>query len=163
MDRDVLLINRNLDVTLSLVTAIKGDTGNILGQAGGANDTAACISRKLFGPAGDYEDCQGQATPAASQGNRGIVAPGRLSLPSDTELSPDQTTPPPPADPGAPVPAPEQGQPLPLPLPELPKPPRPLGDVIDRLLPGLGQDGIRPGGQPPGDLLERLLPGLGLR
>ncbi|MDQ4072176.1 MAG: hypothetical protein M3088_04790, partial [Actinomycetota bacterium] len=71
IDLDVLLINRNLDVTLGLANAIKGDTVNILRQARGANDTAACIDHKLFGAAGDDGDCQGQATPTASQRGRG--------------------------------------------------------------------------------------------
>ncbi len=145
------------------MAAVKGDTGNILGQAGGANDTAACISRKLFGQSGDDGDCQGQATPAASQRSRDI-SPSQLQSPQELQdLIPDET-PPPSSDPGlpdpVPAPVPEQGQPLPLPE-QLPETPRPLGDIIDRLLPG--QDQVRPGGQPPGDLLERLLPGLGLR
>ncbi|MDQ4049356.1 MAG: hypothetical protein M3131_08270, partial [Actinomycetota bacterium] len=68
VDRDVSLINRNLDVSLNLVTAVKSDTGNILGQAVGAHDTAACIDRKLNGQAGGDGDCQAQGTPASARG-----------------------------------------------------------------------------------------------
>jgi len=60
-----MLINTNLDVTLSLVTAIKGDTADILVQAVTAHDTAACIDRKLFGTNGDDGDCRGQPNVAA--------------------------------------------------------------------------------------------------
>jgi len=175
IDTDVRLINTNLDVTLSLVTAVKGDTGNILVQAGGANDTAACIDRKLFGQAGDDGDCQGQATPAASQSQaRSSVSP--LRAPEDLKgFSPgDLTAPlpkvappagaPAPAPAPTPAPAPEQRQRLPLPdqLPDLPT--QPLDDVLEGL-PDLGQG--RGQGPPdvrrPGDLLEQLVPGLGQR
>ncbi|HEV2127369.1 MAG TPA: hypothetical protein VGR22_01990 [Thermomicrobiales bacterium] len=60
IDTDVELINENLDVSLNLVTAVKADTENILGQAAEANQTAACIDRKLNGQAGNDGDCQGQ-------------------------------------------------------------------------------------------------------
>lgn len=47
IDRGVQQINRNLDDTLAIVTAIKGDTGNILGQANLAHKEAACIDQAL--------------------------------------------------------------------------------------------------------------------
>ena len=65
VESDVRLINTNLDVTLSLVTAVKGDTADILVQAASAHDTGACIDRKLFGQNGDDGDCQGQPNVAA--------------------------------------------------------------------------------------------------
>ena len=37
------------DGTLALATQIKGDTGTIVGQAGGANHLAACINKALGG------------------------------------------------------------------------------------------------------------------
>ena len=40
---------------------MKGDTGNILGQAGDANQTAACIDKRLFGRNGDDGDCEGRS------------------------------------------------------------------------------------------------------
>ncbi len=160
IDTDVRLINTNLDVTLSLVTAVKGDTGNILGQAGGANDTAACIDRKLFGQAGDDGDCQGQATPAASRRAR-AEAPTELLSPEELqELIPDA---PPPSSGGDPAPEPSQpSQPRPAPrlgerLPDTSV--EPLDKIIDGLaLPGIGPDQGLPGGEPPNDLLNRLLP-----
>ena len=71
IDTDVDLINRNLDVTLDLVAAIKRDTAvetnGILSQAIGARDTAACIDRKLFGPSGAYGDCGGRLNEASAK------------------------------------------------------------------------------------------------
>ncbi len=156
IDTDVRLINTNLDVTLSLVTAVKGDTGNILGQAGGANDTAACIDRKLFGQAGDDGDCQGQATPAASRRAR-TEAPAELLSPEELqELIPDT---PAPSSGGDPAPQPQQQQQPPPTLGErLPDTSvEPLDKIIDGLaLPGIGPDQGLPGGEPPNDLLKRL-------
>ena len=77
VERDVSLINRNLDVSLNIVTAVKNDTANILKQAVGAHDTAACIDKKLNGQASTDGDCQAQATPASKK--RG----SNLRLPSD--------------------------------------------------------------------------------
>jgi len=172
---DVRLINTNLDVTLSLVTAVKGDTGNILAQAGGANDTAACIDRKLFGAAGDDGDCQGQPTPAAANQRSQSLSQSELGSTKNLKQflsdTPPAAAPPSPGSPAPPPPAP--GQPaLPLPVPELPQTPTgPLDDVIDGLLPGLRQgrpkvprpEVPRPEVPPPGDLLDQLFPGLGLR
>jgi len=155
----VKLINTNLNVTLSLVTAVKGDTGNILGQAGGANDTAACIDRKLFGQAGDDGDCQGQATPAASRRAR-AEAPAELLSPEELqELIPDTPAPSSGGDP-APDPAPEPSQPRPAPrlgerLPDTSV--EPLDELLDGLgLPRIGPDPGLPGGEPLPDVLNRL-------
>lgn len=59
IDEDARLINVFLDQSKPIVTGIKGDTGNILGQAGGAHQTAACIDRKLNGRGADDGDCGG--------------------------------------------------------------------------------------------------------
>jgi methyl-accepting chemotaxis protein len=48
---DVAQINRNLDGTISVAQAIKGDTGNILGQAKTAEHYAKCIDNHLSVPA----------------------------------------------------------------------------------------------------------------
>ncbi len=166
VDTDVRLINQNLDVTLRLATAVKGDSGNILIQAGGANDTAACIDRKLFGASGDDGDCQGQATPTSRR------QPPKLQ--DIKRLRPDRT--PAPSAGGVPQPAPtplptapeqrRQGVP-PLPLPErlperLPDTREELNEILDGLLPGLGQ-GRRPDGRRERDLLDELLQGSGQR
>jgi len=47
IDRDATDINDNLDSTINLAKLIKVDTGNILDQAGQANETAGCIAAKL--------------------------------------------------------------------------------------------------------------------
>lgn len=60
IDRDANSINRNLDTTIAVARSIKVDTGNILGQAGSALDTAACIDKKLAGGNGDPADCKGK-------------------------------------------------------------------------------------------------------
>jgi methyl-accepting chemotaxis protein len=44
---DVAQINRNLDGTISLAQAIKGDTGNILGEAKAADRYAHCIDNRI--------------------------------------------------------------------------------------------------------------------
>ncbi len=80
VDVDVSLINRNLDVSLRIVRGIKGDTGNILAQAGSAHDTAACIDRKLIGQAGRDGDCRGQAAAASRKD-------GLKLLPSDARTT----------------------------------------------------------------------------
>lgn len=49
IERGVAQINRNVDGTLALASQIKGDTGTIVGQAGGANHLAACINKALGG------------------------------------------------------------------------------------------------------------------
>ena len=48
---DVAQINTNLDGTLGVAKAIKGDTGNILGEAHKAEKYAACIDHHLTMPA----------------------------------------------------------------------------------------------------------------
>jgi len=181
VDDDVRLINTNLNVTLDLVDAVKADTGGILGQAGGANDTAACIDRKLFGQAGDDGDCQGQPTPTSqgaaaplsTQQLRSLEDLGERGAPPSREPSSEPAPPATPgSDPSDPVPAePEPGQPTLPPVPDVAPPAGPLDDVLDGLLPGLGQpqdrsqgqpqDEGQPQGVPPGDLLERLVRGLG--
>lgn len=57
IDTDVRLINQNLDVTIGLANAIKGDTGNILGQATEAHVNACEIDRKLAGQQGTDGHC----------------------------------------------------------------------------------------------------------
>lgn len=57
IDRDVRLINENLDATIAVARAIKGDTGNILGQAKEAHQNAACIDRKVGGSSGADGHC----------------------------------------------------------------------------------------------------------
>jgi len=168
VDTDVRLINQNLDVTLRLVTAVKGDTGNILTQAVGANDTAACIDRKLFGQSGDDGDCKGAATPQAREvrgrSRSAPTAPKPEDLKKLKELL--KTKQPPSGSDGVPQgaragdpnpdPVPEQQKPDPLPD-ELPTTPD-VNNILDGLLPGIGRDRS-------GDLLERelerLFPGLG--
>ncbi|MFN2388210.1 MAG: hypothetical protein ABR575_01185 [Actinomycetota bacterium] len=54
IDNDVRIINQNLDRTIALARAIKGDTGNILAQARAAHQNAACIDRKLGGPSDNH-------------------------------------------------------------------------------------------------------------
>ena len=157
VDRDVSLINRNLDVSLNIVTGVKSDTANILKQAIGAHDTAACIDAKLNGGVGAIDgDCKAQATPtskdrsalnklpkgartpegfkkllrdtAALQRKAGGVLNGRIPVPGVNVPDPDAGT----ADPdaGAPSPGVQGGS-------------------------GAGSQG----GAGSGNILERLLPG----
>ena len=56
--RGVQTINRNLDTTIGLANAIKGDTGDILGQAVSAKRNAACIDARVKGAAGTNGDCR---------------------------------------------------------------------------------------------------------
>lgn len=172
IDRDVELINTNLDVTLDIVTQVKGDTGNILGQAGEANQTAACIDRKLFGMAGDDGDCEGQSQAEPTERPQDVAA-RRLSK-KDLEGLTDE---PPPAE--APDDEPDdepsvrqEREPEPEPerrerrttlleLPESPTP-RQLNEIVDELLPGLLGRNRDPDERPPRDVLERLLPELPL-
>ncbi|MFP5328018.1 MAG: hypothetical protein ACLGHT_11125 [Acidimicrobiia bacterium] len=58
IDRGVAQINRNLDVTIGIANAIKGDTANILGNAGRAHVSAACIDKGLNGAATSDGHCQ---------------------------------------------------------------------------------------------------------
>ncbi len=53
IDRGVEQINRNLDTTLALVTTLKGETGNVLGQAVQAHKSVACIDQGVPGGSGD--------------------------------------------------------------------------------------------------------------
>ena len=174
IDTDVRLINQNLDVTLRLVTAVKGDTGNILDQARGANDTAACIDFKVIGSAGNT-GCGGRLNASSRQGRSSTTSStpslkGREQLKEllDKGLKQAPANPAPKAAPqSAPQAAPRQRNPLPE-LPELPELPTQADDVLDGLLPGLGdrsQD--RSDGQPGIELpeldLERLLRELGQR
>ncbi len=57
IDVDVELINRNIDGTIGLANAIKGDTGNILGVAVSAHRNACEIDRKLLGQHGTDGHC----------------------------------------------------------------------------------------------------------
>ena len=50
IQRGVAQINRNLDTTLAVAAAIKGDTGNILGNANRAQLLADCINSGSLGP-----------------------------------------------------------------------------------------------------------------
>ena len=47
INADVSAINQSIDTTLSIVSAVKGDTGNILGQAQTADHLAKCINDRL--------------------------------------------------------------------------------------------------------------------
>ena len=47
INADVAAINQSIDTTLSIVSAVKGDTGNILGQAQLADKLAKCIDQRL--------------------------------------------------------------------------------------------------------------------
>lgn len=168
IDTDVNLINQNLDVSLRLVTAVKSDTGDILGQAVAANQTAACIDFKLHGQAGDDGDCQGQSQASPTERKRDVSA---KKVDSPKELRQLLKAPPP-----APKAKKRKSQsklpkvpelPLRTSLPELPKQ---STDIIERLLPGLrqGKDplaGLRQSKEdrderPPRDLLRQLMPGL---
>lgn len=50
VNADVGAINQSIDTTLSIVSAAKGDTGNILGQAQLADQLAKCINQRLGTP-----------------------------------------------------------------------------------------------------------------
>ena len=50
IDRGVKQIITNINTTLSIVSSVKGDSGNILGQAQLAHRLAACIDQGLPGP-----------------------------------------------------------------------------------------------------------------
>ena len=58
IDRDVALINHNLDSTIALARAVKGDTGDIVGQARAAHHYAACIDQKVGGQSGVDRHCE---------------------------------------------------------------------------------------------------------
>lgn len=174
IDVDVELINRNLDVTLDLVTQVKGDTGDILGQAGDANQTAACIDRKLFGQAGNDGDCEGQSQ---AQAPAQPVSNTRLSRKALEELvgvegEIDKDPPPPGKSEKAAEEVDDEPKEeprrqtatdrLPLRLPENPTT-KELNELVDELVPGLlGRDRDRTDKPPPRDVLERLLPELPL-
>jgi type II secretory pathway pseudopilin PulG len=174
IDTDVELINSNLDVTLELVTQVKGDTGNILGQAGEANQTAACIDRKLQGQSGNDGDCEGASQRQAPEPSQ-EVSGTRLSRKAVEELFKDIEPTPPAATAVAPDPPRQRTRSTPLPdlptdrltervterLPETPTP-RELNDLVDELLPGLLGRNRDPNEPPPRDVLERLLPELPL-
>ncbi len=51
VNKGVQLINSNLDTTIGIASQIKGDTGNIVGQAVTAKREAGCIDRRLGGDA----------------------------------------------------------------------------------------------------------------
>ncbi|MDQ3886373.1 MAG: hypothetical protein M3308_05015 [Actinomycetota bacterium] len=48
IDVDARNINLNLDETIGIANAVKGDTGDIVRQAAEARQTSACIAEKLF-------------------------------------------------------------------------------------------------------------------
>jgi uncharacterized protein YoxC len=50
INADVGAINQSIDTTLGIVSAVKGDTGNILGQAQLADKLAKCIDQRLGTP-----------------------------------------------------------------------------------------------------------------
>jgi hypothetical protein len=47
IDGDAKTINESIDRTIAIAGAIKGDTGNIVGQAVRAEQTSHCIQAKL--------------------------------------------------------------------------------------------------------------------
>ncbi|MDQ4132302.1 MAG: hypothetical protein M3179_03655 [Actinomycetota bacterium] len=53
IDAGVQTIIRNLDTTLNLVTTLKGETGNVVGQAVRAHQTVSCIDQGVPGGSGD--------------------------------------------------------------------------------------------------------------
>jgi methyl-accepting chemotaxis protein len=55
IDADVASINKLIDSTLGIVTAVKGDTGNILLQANDADRLAKCINDRI--PPGNANAC----------------------------------------------------------------------------------------------------------
>lgn len=72
INTDVKLINGNLDVTIGIARAIKGDTGNILAGALSGRTDAACIDYKLYGQQGTDGQCQSltRTSPAFSRSSR---------------------------------------------------------------------------------------------
>jgi methyl-accepting chemotaxis protein len=60
IDNDASTIIAGLDQTVGIAQKIKVDTGNILGNAVAALDTAACIDRKLPGPNKPANQCAGK-------------------------------------------------------------------------------------------------------
>ncbi len=158
IERDVSLINRNLDVSLNIVTAVKNDTANILRQAIGAHDTAACIDRKLLGPSANDGDCRAQMTPTSRRGGDNSRLPADARTPEGfRKLLRDKAALQrrnPGADPGADVPLPNDPDANhPDPVPEAP----------DAGTPSPGDPGAEGGGPPdgsqPGNIVERLFPG----
>ena len=181
IDTDVRLINQNLDVTLGLAGAIKDDTANILGEAGEANETAACIDRKLNGQSGSDGDCQGQTEPIQEQRRsvliedpddlrRALGAPERAASDDESEERPRRSSLP--ELPGLPdLPGLPPLTDLPqlrnltdltdlTDLAELPDTQKELDKLLDDLLP-LVEGSDR--GRLTDDLTRRLLPGLNLR
>lgn len=170
IDSDVRLINTNLDVTLSLVTAVKGDTADILVQAASAHDTAACIDRKLFGTNGDDGDCRGQPNVAAR--SRGSLVVDQMVENGIDELSDrpkeEGSTPSDGKDESRGASKPQDGGSTPAPpdpkLVEVPEPPIPglppipgnLPDVTGNLPEPAGTNGKQPSLD---ELLDQLFPG----
>ena len=180
IDTDVELINQNLEVTLGLVTAIKADTENILGQAAEANQTAACIAQKLY--AGSDGDCAGEPDAQAPDPPTQPVSGTRMSRKAFEGLVDKAPKPDKPETKKKKVAEPRERRVLKVPLTErLPKTPttEQVNKIVDELVPGLlgrtkdgllGQktkDGLlgrtkEADRRPPRDALERLLPELPL-
>lgn len=57
IDRDISIINLELDETIGIQRAVRGITQDLLRGVQAANRHAACIDRKLYGRAGDNGDC----------------------------------------------------------------------------------------------------------
>ncbi|MGI8946128.1 MAG: hypothetical protein ACR2GL_07825 [Thermoleophilaceae bacterium] len=159
IDTDVSLINRNIDVSLRLVAAVKTDSGNILGQAGSALDTAACIDKKLANELGNNGDCTGAAS-TSRDGGLGLLPEGFQSADGFKRLLRDKTelrrqdpdgaglNLPDFEDPDAGVPDPDTG----LADPD-------AGEPVAPAAPN-GQPGGDGQGQGQGNIIERLFPGL---
>ncbi len=172
VDTDVRLINQNLDVSLALVTAVKEDTGNILGQARDAHQTATCIDQKLYGQASSDGDCQGQPE---GGGQTEPVSNQRMSRKAFEGLV-EKAPKPPEADEADETEKkepekPRERQKVTIPLTErLPETPttKELNEIVGDLVPSLlGRDGTGLLGRnkdsdkpPPRDALGRLLPEL---
>jgi methyl-accepting chemotaxis protein len=60
IDDDAANINATADKTIAIASSIKVDTGNILGNAVAALDTAACIDEKLPGSNKPPNQCEGK-------------------------------------------------------------------------------------------------------
>lgn len=173
-DVDVQLINRNIDVALGIVGSVKTDTGNILNQAVGAHDTAACIDFELFGASGSDGDCQGRVNGTAARSRssasvRSAPGPAATGLTPEQQKLLDQLKGQKGAAPTG-TPAPSIGVPA-APTPQTPTPgassPSAPTDPLSQVLGGLGaaggqaQQGSREAPQASGvdTLLKQLVPG----
>lgn len=154
VDTDVSLINRNLDVSLSIVRSAKSDTGNILAQADSALDTAACIDKKLVGSLGNNGDCKGTAAAASKDALKLLPSGARTKDGFKRLLLDKKKLKLPNAAGGAPlnIPDPDSAVPDPVADPDAGKAP----GVLD----GLGVGPQNGAADRPDNIINRLFPGL---